>query len=488
MKYAIFIICIHLSFAQLPGFKTTVTQNGLDYLKGVGVELLEKVIDKISIPNLSGEAETPIGKIDWDLSNLVLDKFAIGSSSVTLLPNQGLTLALTGVSCHVGLDWKYKKKSWPHISDHGSADVDVALSAAVQLQVTESNGRPVLNVLQDAVSIGELKIHLHGGASWLYQIFINIFSHQIKDAISKALTSAITQNIDKGLNKALSTLPISEPISKHAEINFELVSNPVFTNTYMEIPELGEFYSIDNPQECPNNICPRVQIPDIITNEMLQMFITDFVANSAGFTFFELGKLKATIMDKDIPSWSPMRLNTSSFQYLIPTLYQYYPNMLMQINVYSTQPPEATFSAKGVSILAPGDLEVVVVMPNGTLATTFTLTGWVATAGTVMISGLTLSGNLTYLNGNFSLQSSEIGPINVKVFDSLLNLLFSSGVVPAVNAILQKGFVLPTIQGLTFINPVIGFGDRFLYVSTSIQYNPQAESELLPLSNKINIQ
>jgi len=162
--------------------------------------------------------------------------------------------------------------------------------------------------------------------------------------------------------------------------------------------------------------------------------------------------------------------------------------MLLQINVYSTQPPQTTFSPQGASVVAQGDLEMLVVFNNGTLVPAFTLTGWVATAGTAHLSGLTISGNLTFLNGNFSLQSSEIGPINVQVFDSLLNLLFSSGVVPAVNAIIEKGFNLPTVQGLTFINPTLGFGNRFVYVSTNVQYVPPFEEpELIPLSKKISI-
>jgi len=478
--------------AQFPGFKTTLSENGLSYLRTVGINLLNKFIGTLAIPNLSGEAKTPVGKIDWDLSEIHLDSFAVGSSNAQIVPNSGILLSLSGVYSHVGLNWHYKEKSWPHISDHGSADIDVDVSATVSLQITTSNGRPVLKVASDSVDVTSLKIHLHGGASWLYDLFVNIFSHDIKNAISKALTEAISQNIDQGLNKALSTLPISEPIGPHqdAVINFELIGNPQFTSNYMTVPELGEFYQHSNPQECPSSICPRSQTPDILTSQMLQMIITDFVGNSAGFTFFNLGKLVLKVTDKEIPSWSPIRLNTSSFKELLPALYNDYPNDLLQLNIYSTQPPHAVFTSQGISVLASGNLEMMVVLSNGDLVSAFTLSGWAQTSGTASLSGQTLSGSLVYLKGNFTLLSSQIGPFDVGLFDDLLNLLFSHGIIPAVNTILKKGFELPTIKGLTFINPSIGFGQNFIYVSTDVQYTPpledKEENSLVQLQIPIN--
>jgi hypothetical protein len=56
-------------------------------------------------------------------------------------------------------------------------------------------------------------------------------------------------------------------------------------------------------------------------------------------------------------------------------------------------------------------------------------------------------GNLTYLSGNFSLLSSNIGNFDVSLLDEILNLMFSKGVIPAVNVELAQGFPLPTVNG-----------------------------------------
>lgn len=57
----------------------------------------------------------------------------------------------------------------------------------------------------------------------------------------------------------------------------------------MALPDAGEFYSISNPQECPENICPEANIPDVLTSEMVNLIISEYTANSAGFVYFQIG-------------------------------------------------------------------------------------------------------------------------------------------------------------------------------------------------------
>jgi hypothetical protein len=54
-------------------------------------------------------------------------------------------------------NWSYRKDHWPHVSDHGTANVLVEnTDITVNLQITAANGRPVLTVLSDNINIGKL--------------------------------------------------------------------------------------------------------------------------------------------------------------------------------------------------------------------------------------------------------------------------------------------------------------------------------------------
>lgn len=77
-----------------PGFETTITQRGLSYLSSVGVTALQPILKTIVIPPINGVTGTPIGNIDYSLTNLVITQINLGTPSLTTVPNEGLSLTL----------------------------------------------------------------------------------------------------------------------------------------------------------------------------------------------------------------------------------------------------------------------------------------------------------------------------------------------------------------------------------------------------------
>lgn len=147
------------------------------------------------------------------MTSISLQSFNLGNDAISILQGQGISVSISNLACSATLNWHYRENSWPHVSDSGSADIDVSgVTASVNMAGTNSGGHPQVSVISDSVNVGDLDIHLHGGASWLYGIFVSVFKGQIKDAINKALTSAISSNINNGLNKVLAQLPIAVPI------------------------------------------------------------------------------------------------------------------------------------------------------------------------------------------------------------------------------------------------------------------------------------
>jgi hypothetical protein len=48
------------------------------------------------------------------------------------------------------------KNAWPHISDHGSADISVSsTSVVVTVEIGENNGHPFIVTAADNVNIGD---------------------------------------------------------------------------------------------------------------------------------------------------------------------------------------------------------------------------------------------------------------------------------------------------------------------------------------------
>jgi hypothetical protein len=98
-----------------------------------------------------------------------------------------------------------------------------------------------------------------------------------------------------------------------AEIDYSFVAPPTFGQSYLTLNARGEFYNMPQKSEAPYAPKP---MPDTATQgpEMLQVFVGDYVPNTASYVFWKAGKMQAELQDKDLPSWSPIRLNTSSWQ------------------------------------------------------------------------------------------------------------------------------------------------------------------------------
>ena len=88
------------------------------------------------------------------------------------------------------------------------------------------------------------------------------------------------------------------------------------------------------------------------------------------------------------------------------------------------------------------------------------------------MDGTILYANFTYMTGDFAIAKTNIGDFDINILNSLLKMLLGAGVVPELNTKLKKGFALPTVKGVTFVNPTLGWGNHYLYISTNIVYTP----------------
>jgi len=477
MNGALFLVALCLALicscgAQKVGVTATISWGGLAYLKDVGIEVLEADLTSLSIPDITGTASTPIGSISYQLTNIVLTTVSIPESNVSLVPPNTISLDIENAAAALTLDWAYQENSWPHISDSGTATVAASSTTIdVTIAIGEAAGRPTATATGCTVSIGNLAINLQGGASWLYNLFISLFAGQITSATESALQSAIPTSINTGLANTLATLPITEPINSKIEINYEMQSAPVVTPNYFTLLNLGEFYDIANPTEAPFTPAP---LPDVATTEMAQVFISDFTLNSASYVLFTEGQMQTIITDSQLPPDAPLRLNTTYFTDLIPPLAKAYPNQMFELGIRALETPTGEFTPTGAIVTALGALDCIV-LPN--METAFTLGVKLLTAGSAGMNGLNVTGELTFLNTTITLINTTIGEFNVSVLQSIVDDLAQQAVIPEANKILQAGFPLPSVQGLTFISPTIGWGTDYLYVSTDVNYVVQGEDD-----------
>ncbi|XP_065830579.1 bactericidal permeability-increasing protein-like [Oscarella lobularis] len=471
-----------------PGFRIELSEKGLDYVRQVAMPILVKQLQNLAIPDQSGSAGTPVGSIDYSLSDIKLTEFSIPSSSLTIVANTGVQVGASGVSVHLSGHWHYREHSWPHISDSGSCDVSassISLSTVVGVGA-DSSGRPTISANSCSFNIGKLDIDFHGGASWLYNLFSGTIADGLKGSIEGSVCSAAKDAINTQGNKALATLPVEEKLTSNSEINFELIQAPIFTSSYLETLHKGEFLYIPHPStEIPFEPSP---LPTAAaSNSMMTIWITDYIVNTAGYVYQEAGVLQINITQSMLPSGIPISLNTTSFKPLIPELYAKYPNEAMQLFLTSTSAPYINITSGFINVTAPGRLVAYVRVNETTLVNAFTLGLTMHATGHASLrrngSQEMVIGNATYLRSDISVVASNVGHFEATSLEAAVNLLYQIGVIPLINKYGAAGFAIPSVDGVTFVNPVVAQGEGYIQISTDINYNPSSlfSEELISL-------
>jgi lipopolysaccharide-binding protein len=75
-----------------------------DYLRQVGIPILEQELLTMAIPDISGDADTPVGHISYDLSSITVTAVNIGASSLEI-SQAGVNLVISSVSVGLHGNW-----------------------------------------------------------------------------------------------------------------------------------------------------------------------------------------------------------------------------------------------------------------------------------------------------------------------------------------------------------------------------------------------
>ncbi|KAJ1122947.1 hypothetical protein NDU88_001420 [Pleurodeles waltl] len=450
------------------GLKGRITQQGLDYGRQVGIQVLKDQLQKISIPDLSGTYSVPvIGNVHYTVSEIRIQDFQLPDSAVGFVPGTGIKLSISEAKIMITAHWHVEVL---FIKDSGSFDVTVdGLSISAALGVTrDDSGRPAVWKASCSSSIGALHVTFHGGASWLYNLFTGALEGPLRDILNENLCPQVGNAIGD-LEEVLKTIPVCAQTDPFAEIDYSLTSVPQIMDVHMDLDFKGEFYNVGHHSEPPFVPAP-FSIPDQ-NNQMLYIGVSEFFANSAGYVYFMSGILQINLTDAMIPKESPIHLNTESFGTFIPELPKRYPNMSMMLQLSALKQPILNCLPGSLEVTAYGSLLAFAILPNATLAPVFLLQLDSTVKAQVVVSEQKIGGSLALNNFSLSLVHSDVGPFKVDTLQTLMSWALRLVVLPKVNEKLSKGFPLPTIANLRLVNPSVTVNQGHVLIATDVQYS-----------------
>ncbi|XP_067856734.1 bactericidal permeability-increasing protein-like [Heptranchias perlo] len=450
--------------APNPGIQGRITQKALEYARQIAIAVAEKKIEEFQLPEISGTIDL-LGWIEYRVTGMHIKTFGLPKSDVGFVSNTGVRFSVD--NAYIGIDGKWHVK-FGLIKDGGTFDLNINdLSAAFIVNISQNHFRPVLSYNGCGARLNRLDLQLHGGSSWFYNMFLAEVRNKIRQVVPQKLCSEFGNVIEK-LETYIQTLSISRKLDQYVELDYSLIGEPKITTDSIGLPIKGELYDIQHHVESPF-AAPSFNLPNT-TDHMLLLGLSEYFANTGGFAYFAAGALQINITDDMIPKDISIRLNTSSLKLLMPEVAKQYPNMLMKIAMSATKQPFVK--------LVPGNLiadvftaaEVFAILPNKSLAELFVLGITANVRAQMFTSDLKLCGSVSLNSLDVAKEESKVGPIPTKTIELVLKMGLQKMVIPKINAMLKKGFVIPTVDKVSLMNPVLKIDQGLIVIATNIQY------------------
>lgn len=452
-----------------PRIWITLSQRGLDYLKDVLLTQVLEAITPLPLPDITKTASIPfVGEVTASFTNVSLLRAAVPASTITL-GETGVTVQGSNVAANLTLNWHYNyHNAWlpSPISDTGGADIKVVgMQAGVSVNVEECSGTLHLNILQYGTYIGNLEVQLNGESSWLYQWLIDGLEERIRVTIEEQLNAQVQEGV-QNLNSYLLRIPQQVPVDDTTELNFTIVSKPIISPTSVNIGVKGEFISLKAAEPFLNYV-PALA-PGLVCSgdmKMVTIALSESVFNDGAAIYYNADLLN-WLVDK-VPDQT--FLNTSKWKYLIPQLYQQYPNEDIKLRFEVSSPPSIVLTLDGVEGSAAA-LMFIEVANNGEIVPVACISVTASVYGLAGLNENNITGQVGLKDLSLVLEWSNVGKIHLILVKVFIRTLVKDALLPYLNLSLRRGFPLPIIPSMELRDAGVKYGDAFLLVCTDVQY------------------
>ncbi|KAF3963979.1 hypothetical protein CMV_011687 [Castanea mollissima] len=445
------ILLIVLSFLFTPtstqiqsneeGFiSVTISEKGLDFAKDVLIDTAISSIIPLQLPDIEKFVKIPlVGKVYMLLSNITIFHVDIASSYV----NTGET-------------------------DDGDASVQVeGMEVGVTASLKNQGGNLKLSVLECGCHVKYISIKVNGGASWLYQGVVDAFEKKIATAVENAISKKIREGIIK-LDSSLQSIPKQVPVYSIAFLNVTFVDNPVMINSSIEFEINGlvtakDAFVVSNYNHKGWKGSSSCSSPA----KMIQISLQETFFNSISLVYFDADYMH-WIFD-NIPDQSI--LNTAGWRYIVPQLYEKYPNDDMNLNISVSSPPIIKVAKDDINAFVNLDVTIDVI-DSGEAIPAACISLEISTSGSAEIVRNNLAGSVRLKDFSMYLKWSEIGDLQMNLLQPVMSTILKTVFLPYVNSHLRRGFPLPILHGFTLQDAEIVCTD-----STVIVYSDLASTK-----------
>ena len=445
---------------------------------------INKEISKIKVKDQKVKIKkgviAKLSKIVFGISNYSYEKVKLSFEA----PNK-IHIDIDGLEAWGSIK-TYFKVVLIHYTENVNMNIkNFKLNAEVTIKTKEVDGKLYPNA--EITKIGE-KYDFDFKLKSKIGKFVNLFRKSIKKTVTKEITKLLNKELKKLLKKGLSLIPtvISVDKKKGYIIDYSLISPPIIENNFILFNSYARFINknIEETQKIDNYTRP-FSIPSYdLKGKSSQVYLSDYVINTALFTFFKTRDLELVVKPSMLPKNLPLiKLNTNWLNIIFKDLSTTYGmDKSVDIRLIVNENPQLSLKEDMISFNLPSNVEVMVEGVKDP-AVKFK-THFVVDVVLNVLENNRISGNIKSLNiretkiiSSYT-KDEDFGTKVENQFNMMKGLA-----LPFINMYVLKNinFKLPVIKGIKFTDLTVSHHNNFLIINYNFQYN---EKENIPEEKK----
>ena len=366
---------------------------------------------------------------------------------------------------------KFKGKfKWSFISNSERVNFDLRdLSVDVDLKLTSKivNGKILPNSTITKLIVNyDYDFKFHGSLAGI----LNLVKKPIKKAINKNLDKIIVEQSQAGLKIGLDLIPIYIQINdkKGYALDYSLISTPKVQKKYLLFNSYASFINVKIPETESKKFPLPENVPDYnINGKQIQVYVSDFVINTALYTFYKTGDLSYLIKPEMLPEQLPIKLDTTYLNTIfwgMSDIYGKGKECEMSISVYSN--PKVELNDKFAHFYLPSNISINVRGNYSSPAILFT-TDIHLEVDFQILETIIITGYINEMKiNNTKVLETKVPLVTSELIDGEFYVVF--GILkPFLNAFIRNNltFPVPSVEGIKFTDMTIHRFERYIGVN-----------------------
>lgn len=449
------LACIVVNSSIIPGLKVAVAPSLItDFFNYQLPSVLER-FEATPLPNIT--------KGSIHISNITLKRIYFPTSHMNFSFSENhVTLLTYKFGFSADFSYKYKLFGFIPMNDSFGAETNHSL-LHIDISFGFEDNTLKLKVNKLAVAVRGLK--LHNIDYFPEGIFTIMTSGIIESIMSTALSSVVRVPLEKKINSEIAKLPGFSLIPKFPiAVSYQPVKAPTIKREYLAVYLNGTFYS--TTKDAQPRLHQRVDYPEFnkTSGNNIQIFISEHLLNSAGYSVWKTGIMNITINNSMIPAEARMKMNIGMLKQFVPEVSALYKNdrIELMVNVKADSAPLIILNENDIHIEVKTILTFYAILGDD-LEEVVSLGSSLDIHAIASVSNWTIKPTISSVSfGPFSIIDTQAGSFDAFMMQSGLNLVLSLA-LPAANLI-KPLIPLPDVPIVNLSSLTFAVHDGYLQI------------------------